>query len=318
MNNSLISVVMSVYNTEESYLREAIESILAQTHTNFEFIIIDDYSNQVTKAILMSYSDPRIKILSNESNLGLTKSLNIGLKASKGKYIARMDSDDIALPNRFQEQLKYITVHPEYAVIGSYFYISNKGKKVFGKQILDPEIRRIHLLFFNEGICHPTAFFRKSFLDQHNLFYDEEIKKAQDYAMWVNIVNHRGQIGCIPIPLLTYRIHPNQITTNFSNQMSFEQMTMKKQILAFNHDFTEEELNLFYHFYRGEINSNEDELIFFLSKLVNLNLKIGLYENDKFKNEIFNLYIKSSLKQIIKIHRLSLLMSFKFLIKSLK
>ena len=115
----LISVIMSNYNTPEEYLREAIESILNQTYKNFEFIIIDDCSTDNSLEIIKSYNDERIVLIENEENIGLTKSINKGLAVAKGEYIARMDADDVSLPQRFEKQINYMNDHTELIVCGS-------------------------------------------------------------------------------------------------------------------------------------------------------------------------------------------------------
>jgi glycosyltransferase involved in cell wall biosynthesis len=123
--NPKLSVIMSVHNGEK-YLREAIESILNQTFTDFKFIIINDGSTDNSLAIIRSYDDKRIRILNNGTNIGLTKSLNKALKQAKGKYIARQDADDVSLPDRFEAQLKYFVQYPEVALLGTSTYIINQ------------------------------------------------------------------------------------------------------------------------------------------------------------------------------------------------
>ncbi len=110
-----ISVVMPVYNTKEEWLREAIESILNQSYKDFEFIIIDDGSDKSIEPIVNSYNDARI-VLIRQENLGIAKSLNYGFKISKGEYIARMDSDDISLPERFEKQVNFLDKNPQISV----------------------------------------------------------------------------------------------------------------------------------------------------------------------------------------------------------
>lgn len=114
-----ISVVMPTYNTEVSILKEAVDSILNQTFGDFEFIIIDDGSTNNSVEYLKSLQDQRVKIIRNDTNIGITKSLNIGLRAAKGKYIARMDSDDIAFPDRFEIQYAFMESHPDVFVCGA-------------------------------------------------------------------------------------------------------------------------------------------------------------------------------------------------------
>ena len=113
-----VSVLMSVYNGDR-YLREAIDSILNQTLDNFEFIIIDDGSTDASNQIIKSYRDPRLKMVKNKENIGLTKSLNIGIGLCCGEYIARMDADDISLPKRLEIQYKFMDDHPEVGICGT-------------------------------------------------------------------------------------------------------------------------------------------------------------------------------------------------------
>lgn len=115
-----ISVVMPVYNTKEEWLREAIESILNQSYKDFEFIIIDDGSDKSIEPIVNSYNDARI-VLIRQENQGIAKSLNYGFKISKGEYIARMDSDDISMPERFEKQVNFLDKNPQISVLGGCF-----------------------------------------------------------------------------------------------------------------------------------------------------------------------------------------------------
>lgn len=300
-----ISVIMAVYNTPIEYLEESIQSVLNQTYKDFEFIIVNDYSDEKTTNYLMSITEHRIKLIHNQENLGLTKSLNIALKNAKGKYIARMDSDDIAHPNRLETQLFYIQNHPEFVAIGSSFIVSNTNKVVHKKNI-DKETRRTQLLFFNQGLCHPTAFINKSFLDKHHIQYREDLKKAQDYGLWVDILKY-GDIGNIDVPLLTYRIHDNQISSNFSNQMSYEQITMKRQLDYLKVQYTEAELSAFYHLHRGEITKNEKDVLSILNKILLSNKKENIYNQKILNKTIQYVLLKGSLKQIKKYKRFKLL-----------
>ena len=149
MTKDLISVVMSNYNTDELYLRASIESILNQTYKNFEFIIVDDCSSDNSVSVIESYDDKRIKLIKNPKNMGLTKSLNIAIKAAKGEFIARMDADDISLPQRFEKQVEFLTQNPEYIACGTAIKIlgSHKEGKIISRTIPDVETFRIYLLF---------------------------------------------------------------------------------------------------------------------------------------------------------------------------
>ncbi len=186
-----ISVIMSVYNGEK-YLREAIESILKQSYSDFEFIIIDDGSTDGTKKILEEYTniDKRIVFVCNEKNIGLTKSLNRGLKIAKGEYVDRMDSDDISHYDRFRYQVDFLDKNPEIGLLGSHISHIDKNGKEF-------EVRRT-LLYHNEikkmlvignTFGHGSVMIRKSCLDKIGL-YREKFLYAQDYDLWLRIAEN--------------------------------------------------------------------------------------------------------------------------------
>ena len=154
----LVSVIMGVYNTKPEYLKQAVESILAQTYDNLEFVIVDDGNR---KDEIISYlhrikqSDNRVKIIVNEENIGLTRSLNKAIDHSRGKYIARMDSDDISLPDRLLKQVEYMEVHPEVCMTGtntlSITDEDEEGKRFCRGHMSDQRVCEIHLLYENEG-----------------------------------------------------------------------------------------------------------------------------------------------------------------------
>ena len=207
----IISVVMSVYNGEK-YLREAIDSILNQTYKIFELIIINDCSTDNTAEILQSYNDTRIKVVNNEQNLRLPASLNKGLRLTKGKYIARMDADDIALPDRFEKQVRYLENHPDVAVIGGGYKAFNEqnGELYVHKPYCDEMLDRYYL-FPTTLIGHPTAMLRKSMTVDEGFFYDEKYTSAQDYDLWLRIAQ-KHKINNIPDIVLKYRVHENSIS----------------------------------------------------------------------------------------------------------
>ena len=151
----LVTVLMAVYNGEK-YLREAIESILDQTYTNFEFLIINDGSSDRTEEIILSYNDKRIRYIKNEQNLKLIASLNKGLDLAKGEFIARMDADDISLPERLEKQINFLEKHPEIGLLGSWVRtlgLTNNRNIIF-KQ--GHNTIRIQLLF-NNFFHHPSV-----------------------------------------------------------------------------------------------------------------------------------------------------------------
>ena len=149
MNKPLVSVVMPLYNAEK-YVGEAVESVLSQSYTNFELIIVNDASTDKSVAQVKRIVDRRIVIIENEKNLGIVASRNRGLALAKGKYIAVLDSDDIALPNRLEKQEAFLEANPEYGICGSYYHVINgNGKKILSFKVpVSSSDNKTFLLFF--------------------------------------------------------------------------------------------------------------------------------------------------------------------------
>ena len=239
-----ISVIMPVFNTPVPILKEAVESILNQTFQDFEFIIVDDCSTGDSQAYLHTLSDPRIRILQNEVNKGITKSLNIGLRVAKGKYIARMDSDDISFPERFEKQFAFMEKNSDVIACGSRIIsLNNKASSKKGK-MEDFEMYRVRMLFGNPGPSHPTAFLNHEKLRQYHLEYDESLVLAQDYGLWAAISQH-GKICVLPEALLYYRVHPNQVSqAKREKQIQCTKMTQRKLLTQLLGSVTDSELDL--------------------------------------------------------------------------
>lgn len=239
--NDLISVLMCVYNTPEAYLREAIESILGQTYSNIEFIIVNDCStSETTKKCLLEYRrlDNRITLLDNEQNLGLTKSLNVGLAVCNGKYIARMDSDDISLADRLREQAEYLDNNTDVALVGSNIIcfgndISEIDTSDISDEFKDFESYRIHSLMHHSGPPHPTFMFRTQFIKEYSIRYREDVMKAQDYGIMVDILKCNGIIKKLDRPLLKYRIHSNQISSESGLEQKIYQCKVSMEYIHF-------------------------------------------------------------------------------------
>ena len=181
-----LTVLMSVYNGEK-YLREAVDSILSQTFRDFEFLIINDGSSDGTAQILESYDDPRMRIVYNEENIGLTRSLNKGLKLARGEYIARMDADDISLPERLEKQVEFLDAHPEVGVLGTWVEVID-GEGTVGQVWRSPQVPTSPALLnwtlmFHNCLPHPSAMMRLRVIEGMG-GYDPEIRYAQDYDLW--------------------------------------------------------------------------------------------------------------------------------------
>lgn len=284
-----VSIIMSVYNTKEQYLRGAIESILQQTHSNYEFIIIDDASSKECKDVLSSYKDERIVIIHNEKNYGLTKSLNIGIKRAKGDYIARMDADDICDLRRLERQVQYMEEHTDIAVLacGTYVYTGQESKQFAGAyRQFEQERIRVRLSFANIEFTHPSVMFRGAFLKQYNLSYDEKVKKAQDYNMWVRCAEY-GKLYCLQEPLFISRIHEEQIGERCPNEQCEGANITKRMCLSrLLPDYTEREATLYEHMRLVSMEGNGQENLKLIRKLIEANDKKRVYDTHIYKQEL--------------------------------
>ncbi|MDH3692561.1 MAG: glycosyltransferase, partial [Gammaproteobacteria bacterium] len=221
MASAPVTVLMPVYNREE-YVGDAIRSILSQTYADFEFLIINDGSTDNSREIIASYSDERIKVLDTE-NKGWASALRTGVSQAKGRYIARMDSDDISLPKRLEQQNDYLDQNPNVAFVHSLVdYIDPNGELIrrrVGHCFSDIETKW-HLLWRNV-VVHPAVMLRSSVLKKHNLNYLSDRYRADDFDLW-NRLARVGDIHCIPEVLLRYRIHGDSATRTNAMKAQFD------------------------------------------------------------------------------------------------
>lgn len=207
---------MAVYNGER-YLQGTVDSVLAQEFEDFEFLIVNDGSSDGSAEMLEAIDDPRVRILNNEQNIGLTASLNRGLRAARGTYIARVDADDICHPQRLSRQVAFLDQHREYVICGtSYTLIDAHGTPVRRKikDFDDFEIRWISQ--FRTPIEHSTAMFRAEDTVGKQLFYDETYRTAQDFDYWLRVLQ-QGKGYILADTLMQYRMHDDNITRSLGN-----------------------------------------------------------------------------------------------------
>jgi glycosyltransferase involved in cell wall biosynthesis len=209
MSSPAVTVLMPVYNGEK-YIHEAVESVLSQTFSDYEFLIIDDGSSDSGMDIVRTYKDERIRILSNEGNIGIEESLNRGIREARGKYIARMDADDISLPRRFERQVTLMEDREDVAVCGTYFeYFGSVNGRARSLAAHNAEIR-CRLLFGN-AMAHPTVLLRRDVMLGNDFFYDRSFHGAEDYDLWVRM-SERFKLANIPEILIRYRTHNQQVS----------------------------------------------------------------------------------------------------------
>jgi len=204
----LVSIVMAAYN-EEKHIAEAIDSVLAQTYPHFEFIIVNDGSTDGTDSIIRSYSDARIRYIINEKNLKLIDSLNKGLRAATGKYIARMDADDICMHNRLEKQVAFMEANPETGISGAQLQLFGNAQGTMNYPLSHDDIRLGLLLTSCFG--NNVVIFRKSILDEHSLFFPKGYFHAEDYKCWTNWIQYTRAAN-LPECLVNYRSHSNSVS----------------------------------------------------------------------------------------------------------
>ena len=275
-----ISVVVSIYNGSH-FLEESFCSILNQTFPDFEIIAIDDCSTDNSLEILNRFKseDNRIRIHQNQENLGLTKSLNLGLELSQGQYIARMDADDICLPKRFEKQFQTMQGNPDLGVCGS--WINTFGSEI--KQISYPSNHEDMLieLLTRSPFAHPSVMMRKSVLSSLKLRYNEDFKTAQDSELWVRLSRITKLVN-IPEVLLNYRIHDKSISLSKKLEQSEDayktrymqyEYLLKRDLTNLEKDYIKARYNC-----RGKLNFIRD----FFEELYQANLNKKFYAQNAF------------------------------------
>lgn len=209
-----ISIVVSIYNADQT-ISNMIESVINQTYKDFELILINDGSTDTSLEIIKEYiqKDNRI-ILIDKKNSGLTKSLNLGLKKAQGKYIARLDADDIWLPNKLEQQVAYLEAHKEYALVGTaYNEIDDNGKIIYDKQrtiLLNSYEDILNNIEKLNPFFHSSVLFRREILETVG-FYNETFKYTQDYEYWVRIIS-KYKVANLTQVLASRRYSENMIS----------------------------------------------------------------------------------------------------------
>ena len=279
MNPPLVSVIMSVYNAEK-FLNSAIESITNQTFTDFEFIIIEDCSTDKTLEILREFKekDNRIKIIQKEKNegpKGFIKNLNLGLNMAQGKYVARMDADDISLPERFQKQVLFLENNPEISMVGAQIDFINEKNEIIREKIGALEHEEIvNKMTSQIQLFHPVIMFR----NHQNIKYREKFIYCEDYDLYLNLITQGKKLANINEKLLHYRILESSISRKGDN---FVKKLMVEKALYFYKLRKENGQDLYETFNNEEvleINNFEfknkiEELFFALEAAIKLNKK---------------------------------------------
>jgi len=287
-----ISVLMSAYNAS-AHLKAAIDSILAQSFSAFEFIIVNDGSSDSTEEIIKSYKDKRIVYVKNEKNLGLIKSLNKGLEIATGKYIARMDADDIALPTRLSEQ-RTVFLERTVVAVGSNYYLLEGEKLSLHKNLNDSDYQKTVLLFAT-CFCHPTVMMKNIFKEKA-IRYDENFKHTEDYRLWTEL-SFYGEFYNIDKPLLKYRSHSAQVSNqNRATQFEVSSKVRRDYLLKRGFVFSEQEFEVHNSIGNNKVIRSKESLIMiekWLTSLVVQNESLESITSTAFNKAIHKFWIDS-------------------------
>ena len=207
-----LTVIMATYNEKEKIIKAAIESILNQTYSNFELLIFDDSTMESTKKVIDSFClDSRVFVYRKPKREGFVSSLNHGLEIAKGKYIARMDADDIAFRDRFEKQVFYLEHHPKTDVLGGQIVIIDESGKKIGLRKYPLGGLRLKLFFcYRTPVAHPSVMFRRTIVDA-GIRYNKKLKKAEDIDFWLKVHNAGYRFENLPDAILKYRVGNNFI-----------------------------------------------------------------------------------------------------------
>ena len=275
-----VTVLMPVYNNA-NYLQQAIDSILSQTFDDFEFIIIDDASTDETSEIIKNNSDSRINYFQNKRNLGVALTLNRGLELAKGEYIARFDGDDISYPTRLERQVDYMERHSDTGVVGSWYkLIWTKHRQVTIHQPWGSSSVKATLCFRNP-VCHSAAMIRKSVLEEHNLRYNNEFNRSEDYDLWIRI-SEFAELDNLPEVLLKVRVRGDSVISSYPEQTKQQTyFLLQKELYKIGIDTSETEIKFHNDIGQGKRQAAKSDIIKagnWLLKLYKQNEKSRYYD----------------------------------------
>lgn len=280
MTSPVVSILMPVYKTSQ-YLREAIDSMLSQTFTDFELIILNDCSPDNAEEVLDGYKDPRIVRYLGKENVGLANVLNIGMQKAKGKYVARMDSDDLSAPDRLEIQVDYLERHPDIDLCscGMSLFGAKDGKWV---RESDPDMVRISALFFSP-ILHASSVWRKDSFEKRELCFDQAMVPAEDYDLWCRALSRGLRMVNIPDCLYLYRIHSNQATENTDRTSRKEVEVRQRFLQTIFPDAVEKVIDRIASL---KSCSDPDEFQMTSKALLDLNSKSGFFNSEKLYEQL--------------------------------
>lgn len=280
-----LSVVMSTYNREH-LVGQTIESVLKQTFHDFEFIIIDDASCDKTCDLIKNYNDSRIKLFKNKENRGCTFNYHVAQNLAKGKYIAHIDDDDIAFPQRFEKQIEFLENNADINLLGSFIETFGENKRPSWVFYSDSEKLDFTMNFYNP-ICHSSIMYDSSFVKEKFINYDINCKCAQDYDFYKQFILNGGKLANIDEVLVKYRMHPERLTDEHVTQQIQIDVANKVKTELLSRIFNEQECLEFSELLRDfpYNNYNFENVLEGLKMLKTKALKAGKY-NEQVINSV--------------------------------
>ena len=291
----MISVIMPVYNAEK-FIIEAIESILNQTFSDFEFLIFDDCSTDNSLDIIKSFKDERIRLFTSDRNIGYLEHLNTGISLARSKYIARMDADDVSSIYRFEKQVQYLEQNSSVVLVGtSEVYIDDKGQEINKIKTYYPSHLIFTFLFFGNVFIHSSVMVKTEIIKGFR--YNKRYYTAEDYFLWSTIASAQ-KVAIIPAQLVRYRLHSNNISVTKRKEQEQSQMKVFEFHLSKLNIFCQPTgtLNLHFLLLNYKINLKNVSLreIYklnsWIKKLILQNNKLAIYDYDTFNSQLKGLW----------------------------
>lgn len=298
-----VSCIIASYNTKSKFLLEAVNSILQQTYSNIELIIVDDGSDISVKSILATISDNRLIILDNEINKGVTFSRNKALEYASGEFMAVMDADDVSDLTRFEKEVNYFRNHPECDLVSSQMaFLAEDDRKNPDLSIPKKTDDFLARLFWDNSkpFPHGPTMIRMEFLKRNNIKYDERYKKALDYRLWVDCARCHGKFHLINEYLYYYRVHEGQISQKSrKSQVFYADMICLDQLEYLGITPTENEKKIHLYLRDSECWNNPEETLQWKNKLIRANYEQHYCSQLAFKKEVNYRYFKMCVKEYI-------------------
>lgn len=292
---SYANIIMPVYNGEK-HLSTAVDSILAQTFTDFKLIAVDDCSTDASLRILRSYRDERISIVESHQHMGIAAALNQGLALTDGELLFRMDADDVCLPQRLQHQIDFMKGNPQIAVCGADTDIIDENGNIIGHRSTKKGDQRIKIaLFLGEtSLAHPTVVIRNSILKAHQIQYSEHCPYAEDYELWCRCSTFSTYEN-IPETLLQYRHHSASVSkAHYTCQRLTAREVLTAHLRRLGLNISQEQLNCHFQFAlgldEGEVRPTKEQFAQWKIMLSRWNRTYGLFEPALFETELEQRY----------------------------